>query len=53
MCRNNGFETLDLVLSSSSFAVKICRKGKMLKGKLMTVYKNHPGSCLTGTKLEG
>ena len=52
MCRNNSFETLVLFLSASSFAVKICRKGKMLKGRLMTVWKNHPGSCLTGTKLE-
>ena len=52
MCRNNGFEALVLFLSASTFAVKVCGNGKMLKGRLMTAYKNHPGSCHAGTKLE-
>ena len=42
MCRNNNFETLVLFLSVSSFAVKVCRKGKMLKGRSMTVWKESP-----------
>ena len=42
MCRNNSFETLVLFFSVSSFAVKICRKGKKLKGKLMTLQES-PG----------
>ena len=42
MCRNNNFETLVLFLSVSGFAVKVRRKGKMLKGRLMTVWKESP-----------
>ena len=43
MCRVNKLETFVLFLSVSSVAEKVCRKGKMLKGGLMKLWKNQPG----------
>lgn len=46
MCRNNSFEVLVLVLvlvfNVSSFAMKVSRKGKMLKGRLNNSLEEPP-----------